>query len=403
MVVSLLVIAISTVIVILSRKSYALWNINLNQESTNHMKITLPPPTIKSISSNYTGEIRANKKNITKIVFENNLHEVSGFKEVYNLAIESDGLDSIKAYLVPNENDETKYTAYIHGKGGIKANPDSSYFFYSFYSLTEIEGLEYFDTSDVLNMSYMFSGCSSLTNLKIDSFNMSNVENTSYMFWLCSGLINLNLDNFNSNQITNMSGMFSECGSLTELSINSHITQVKDISRMFYKCSNLTNIDLSGISTSNVTTMDSMFYDCRSLTSLNLSNFDTGQVTSMSNMFFYCSSLTNLDLSNFDTSQVTTMYSMFIGCSGLTSLNLSNFNTSKVTTMDSMFSRCNNLTTAILISTIKTTSYSRMFFDFATTEGTQIIVNYTSETSELVDGMIATKSASSNVVKGKAI
>ena len=56
--------------------------------------------------------------------------------------------------------------------------------------------------------------------------------------------------------------------------------------------------------------------------------------------------------------------------------------------------------TSITIKNPKTTSYSTMFRDVATKNGSQITVNYTSETSELVDKMIATKSSNSNVVKG---
>ena len=56
--------------------------------------------------------------------------------------------------------------------------------------------------------------------------------------------------------------------------------------------------------------------------------------------------------------------------------------------------------TSITIKNPKTTSYSAMFWNVATKNGSQITVNYTSETSELVDKMIATKSSNSNVVKG---
>jgi hypothetical protein len=41
-----------------------------------------------------------------------------------------------------------------------------------------------------------------------------------------------------------------------------------------------------------------------------------------------------------------------------------------------------------------------MFNKVATKTGSKMTVNYTSATSSLVDSMIATKSSSSNVVKG---
>jgi len=74
-----------------------------------------------------------------------------------------------------------------------------------------------------------------------------------------------------------------------------------------------------------------------------LENLDTTNVTDMSSMFYGMQSLTSLDLSNFNTSKVTNMSSMFYGMQSLTSLDLSNFNTSKVTNMSSMFGWMSNL------------------------------------------------------------
>ena len=74
--------------------------------------------------------------------------------------------------------------------------------------------------------------------------------------------------------------------------------------RMFYGCSELRSLDLSGLDTSEVESMDFMFYGCSSLATLDLSSFDTSSATSMRSMFEGCSSLATLDLSNFDTSQV---------------------------------------------------------------------------------------------------
>ena len=41
-------------------------------------------------------------------------------------------------------------------------------------------------------MSYMFSGCSSLTSLNLSNFNTNNVNNMSFMFSKCSSLTSLN-------------------------------------------------------------------------------------------------------------------------------------------------------------------------------------------------------------------
>ena len=146
--------------------------------------------------------------------------------------------------------------------------------------------------------------------------------------------------------------------------------------------------------------MNEMFRYCTNLTNLDLSVLDTSKVTDMARMFENCTSLTTIYLNQFNTSQVTTMYSMFSGCRSLTTLDLSSFDTSKVTNMSYMFSNCSKLTTSITIMNSNTT-YSNIFYNAATEEGSQITVNYTAETSDLVDQMITTKSENSNVIKGE--
>ena len=88
------------------------------------------------------------------------------------------------------------------------------------------------------NMSYMFSGCSSLKELNLSNFNTNNVTNMSYMISGCSSLKGLNLSNFNTNNATDMSYMFSECSSLKGLNLsNFNTNNVTDMGHMFFGCS----------------------------------------------------------------------------------------------------------------------------------------------------------------------
>ena len=105
---------------------------------------------------------------------------------------------------------------------------------------------------------------------------------------------------------------------------------------------------------------------------------------------------------------------MFANCISLeTIVGLEHLNTSNVTSMgeyederlnvhNGMFALCYKLTATITISNPNTT-YLNIFNLVATDSGTQLTVNYTPETSNLVDNMIATKSSNSNVVKGVCI
>ena len=235
-------------------------------------------------------------------------------------------------------------------------------------------------------------------------------QNCSYIFSFYSfedrvvmtNLISINFNNnFNTSNVTNMSRMFYGCRSLTSLDLSSFNTSnVTDMSDMFDSCYSLTSLDLNNFNTVKATIMNYMFYNCLLLTSLDISGFNTANVTNMSGMFDSCSSLTNLDLSSFNTSNVTDMSYMFSDCTSLINLDLSSFNTLNLKNMLNMFSGCSSLTTTINIMNANVSEYSDMFSDAATNSGSQITVNYIADASTLVDNMIATKSQTSNVIKG---
>ena len=212
----------------------------------------------------------------------------------------------------------------------------TKYWFSYLKALTTIECIENLNTSNVTDMSGMFSYCSNLTSLNILNFNTSAVTNMRGMFYGCSRLTSLNISNFNTSAVTNMSWMF-------------------------YGCSGLTELNVSNFNTSAVTDMGWMFHGCSGLAELNVSNFNTSAVWNMSEMFYGCSGLMSLNVSNFNTSAVTDMRYMFYGCSGLTSLNVSNFNTSKVTDMRGMFTNCSGLKAILNLNTWRCERSQDMF------------------------------------------
>ena len=193
-------------------------------------------------------------------------------------------------------------------------------FFIGCKTLETISGLEYLNTANVTDMSFMFYECSTLTSLDLKNFNTANVTVMNYMFYRCSALTSLDLTNFNTAKVT-------------------------DMSFMFYGCSALESLNLTNFNTANVTDMNHMFYDCSALESLVITNFNTENVTNMSFMFGGCSALKSLDLTNFNTANVGDMSFMFYGCSALKSLDLTNFNTAEVVNMNNMFNGCSALTT----------------------------------------------------------
>ena len=206
----------------------------------------------------------------------------------------------------------------------------------------KIEGLQYLNTSEVTDMSFMFCGCHNLSSIDVSHFDTSKVTDMTCMFESCH-LQSLDLRNFNTSNVTNMTSMFFSFSSETLDLSSFNTSNVTSMCGMFGDCE-FVSLDLSNFDTSKVTNMIGMFQNCYKMQSLNLSSFDTSNVTNMGSMFVECNKFTTLDVSNFNTSKVTDMSGMFDGCSNLVSLDVSNFNTSKVTDMSGMFRYCKKLT-----------------------------------------------------------
>ena len=206
---------------------------------------------------------------------------------------------------------------------------------------------ESFNTYAPTSLSGFFGGCETLETISgLEYLNTANVTDMSFMFHGCSALKSLDLTNFNTAKVTNMDNMFYRCSALTSLDLkNFNTANVEFMYYMFEGCSALESLNLTNFNTANVTNMYHMFYGCSALESLNLTNFNTANVTDMSFMFHGCSALKSLDLTNFNTAKVVYMDNMFYGCSALKSLDLTNFNTAKVTYMNNMFYGCSDLTT----------------------------------------------------------
>ncbi len=287
------------------------------------------------------------KQTITKIVFQNKINNIENTTKSYDLSASDN--NSVIGKIASN-GDSTN-TLYIQSNGEIFANSNSSTLFSYFTELKSIENLNFLNTSQVTNMSFMFDNCRNLTSLDLSNFDTSNVINMSSMFnmWYSSidtastgSLASLDLSSFDTSNVTDMRSMFAFNTSLTTINVDSFDTKrVTDMYHMFIYCTSLKNIELGSFNTSNVTNMNRMFYNCKSLITLNLNSFNTLKVTDMGGMFAKCKKLSNLNLDNFDTSNVVNMSTMFSNCKSLVSLNLSSFNTSNVTNMNAMFNMWN--------------------------------------------------------------
>ena len=110
--------------------------------------------------------------------------------------------------------------------------------------------------------------------LKIKLKGINNIIDMSDMFNGCSSLLSLpDISKWNTNNVTNMSGMFKECSSLLSLP------------------------DTSKWITNNTIDMSDMFNGCSSLSSLpDISKWNTNKVKNMRDILSGCSSLLSFDI-----------------------------------------------------------------------------------------------------------
>ena len=103
----------------------------------------------------------------------------------------------------------------------------------------------------------------------------NTIYDSSYMFYGCSEITEIDLSNFNTSQIKYMNSMFRSCPSLISLNLlNCDTSKVENMRDMFYKSKSLISLDLSSFNTSKVNDMEYMFCDCINLEYINMKNFN---------------------------------------------------------------------------------------------------------------------------------
>ena len=122
----------------------------------------------------------------------------------------------------------------------------------------------FFDVTYDKNMEFV-------ENINFNYFDSSEVENMNYMFTGCKALKSIKFRDFSTGKVTTMNSVFLKCISLTSLDLSSFSTwNVKDTSSMFQNCISLAYLDISNFNTENVDKDDSMFDNLDNIQFLNL-------------------------------------------------------------------------------------------------------------------------------------
>ena len=118
------------------------------------------------------------------------------------------------------------------------------------------------------------------------------------------------LPNLDTSQVTDMSAMFSGCGA-KELNLSNWDTfKVTDMNNMFATCNNLEKINFKSFNTKNVKSMHDMFFACPKLRKIDLSIFETPNLIN-AYMMFGEDDIDYLDMRNFDSSKINGSFDIF--------------------------------------------------------------------------------------------
>jgi len=245
------------------------------------------------------------RENIVSVTFLDSVNVPND--AAYSWDVSSDGKGGVKAYVMINQEDYTKYDLFIGAKDGVIANEDSSGLFRNFENVRTIYFNDNFDTSNVISMSTMFNNCFNLERLDLSGFDTSRVTNMYCMIGGAGGnctspgcmgkLEEITFgEKFLTSNVENMEGMFVNLSNVKRLDLsNFDFGKVRTTNNMFSQNFSLEEILFGNMgSTSLLKNMYSMFYRCKKLESLNLCAFDTSGVTNMQNMFYETFSLTGV-------------------------------------------------------------------------------------------------------------
>ena len=214
------------------------------------------------------------------------------------------------------------------------------------------------DTTNVTNMSSMFSACTLGVTHELNLWDVSKVVNMSSMF--DGSDFNGYIYAWDTSSVTNMSNMFKNVNEFNQSIANWNTGNVIDMSHMFRDATSF-NQNLSSWDISSVTTTSHMFYNATSFNQ-DISNWNVSNVTDMERMF-YQATLFNQSLFYWDTSKVTSMFEMFMRASSFNK-SIANWNTGNVIDMSHMFRDATSFNQNLSswdISSVTTTSH--MFYN----------------------------------------
>lgn len=282
---------------------------------------------------------------------------------------------------------------------------DMSGMFSSTPKLKNINGTKDWDTSRVTDMSSLFEDSGIISINPISNWDVSNVENMQLMFRNTKNLRTVHgLDEkWNTNNVTDMTSMFEGSAIESADGIRNFKTRnVHHMNNMFYQAKNLSNVrgitwdntycdeatgmfEESGLTTTdgmevftnnNLASMGRMFMNTHKLADIHaLENWDISNTNDIGRMFTGTTSLKEANLGKWKTSYVSNIVGLFDNSGVKKITGLENWNTKNVWNMGKAFSNTTNLTQIPGIENWNTSSATDMNDMFANSSVTSLDIS----------------------------
>ena len=205
------------------------------------------------------------------------------------------------------------------------------------------------------------------TNLYEVTFETALQPTSIYRWFDASNISTIhNLNRLDLTKCTSMQWAFRDCHNLTgDIKFSTGAPLNKSLRSTFKNCWAVNSIDVTGLCTSNCTSLNSLFHSCYQLKKITgLNTFDTSNVTEFTCLFNFCYALTRVDgIEGWDTKNVEKMNGVFYGCNKLPFIHIPNWDFSKVDTVANMFRDCENIGSIDItnFTPYALTTMSRMF------------------------------------------
>ena len=206
-------------------------SINVSKENNKESESAKPNPILESLKSDYflqkLYDIMPKKKKLEIVKYNKKVQNrldlgIKDYKE-YSETYSSIEIEIILTkgkygkFINIKENDELYYHIYFNDNNEEIKNK------YEIKEEDKVTKIKIIIDYQVKSFKELFYWGECIESINFKKFYRNNITDMSFMFSGCSSLKELNLNNFNTNNVTNMSCMFYGCSSLKELNLNNFI------------------------------------------------------------------------------------------------------------------------------------------------------------------------------------